>query len=339
FGERNFLSIYLSQIAITISVSLLASWLVAVSLIPMLSARLKTPPAVQKSGGLIQKMQVRYARFLRWTLEHRGKSLLGIALIVAVSFVPVMHTKTNMFGGDGGDEINVYYQWKGSYTVAQMSDEVRRVEDFLDANREKFHVEQIYSWFSEQGDAGTQVTFDSDDPERIKTLTDQISEALPKSARAEIGVRNSGGGQGGGPGPDVQVQLVGDSSQTLAELGRNLLPILSRRAELRDVHVDAGDQNSELSGRVDRERAAAFGFSAQEVSRFVGLALRGAPLREVRRGETEVPVWVRSAGAEECSMSDLATLMVRSPAGRTVALLSMVDVAINPAATEVERTN
>src|SRR3546814_14902679 len=63
-------------------------------------------------------------------------------LIVAVSFVPVMHTKTNKFGGDGGDEINVYYQWKGSYTVAQMSDEVRRVEDFLDANREKFHIKQ-----------------------------------------------------------------------------------------------------------------------------------------------------------------------------------------------------
>ena len=47
FGERNFLSIYMSQIAITISVSLLASWLVAVSLIPMISARMKTPPAVR----------------------------------------------------------------------------------------------------------------------------------------------------------------------------------------------------------------------------------------------------------------------------------------------------
>src|SRR3546814_17940291 len=74
----------------------------------------------------------------------------------------------------------------------------------------------IYSWFSEQGDAGTQVTFDSGDPDRIKALTDQISEALPKSARAEIGVRNSGGGQGGGPGQAVQVHLVGDSSHTLA---------------------------------------------------------------------------------------------------------------------------
>src|SRR3546814_19653671 len=118
----------------------------------MLSARLKTPPAVQKSGGLIHKMRVRYARFLRWTLEHRGKSLLGIALIVAVSFVPVMHTQTNMFGGDGGDGITVYYQWKGSYTVAQMSGEVRRWRAFLQANRAKFPIKQIYSWFSQQGD-------------------------------------------------------------------------------------------------------------------------------------------------------------------------------------------
>src|SRR3546814_10058182 len=141
-----------------------------------------------------------------------------------------------MFGGDGCDVINVYYQWKCSYTVAQMSDEVRRVEDFLDANREKFHIKQIYSWFSEQGDAGTQVKFDSDDPDRIKALTDQISEALPKYARAEIGVRNSGGGQGGGPGQDVPVQLVGEYSQDLAGLGRNMVPILSRR-EIGRAHV------------------------------------------------------------------------------------------------------
>ena len=62
FGERNFLSIYLSQIAITISVSLLASWLVAVSLIPMISARMKTPPAVRRDDGLIPRLQRRYAR-------------------------------------------------------------------------------------------------------------------------------------------------------------------------------------------------------------------------------------------------------------------------------------
>src|SRR3546814_5324026 len=43
--------------------------------------------------------------------------------------------------------------------------------------------------------------------------------------------------------------------------------------------------------------------------------------------------------AEDYGMADIATFMVRSPDGRTVPLLSMVDVSINPAATEVERTN
>lgn len=341
FGERNFLSIYLSQIAITISVSLLASWLVAVSLIPMISARLKTPPAV-RADGIIPRMQRRYAGILRWTLEHRGWSVLGILLIIAVSIAgPAMHTKFNMFGGDDGNETNVYYQWKGSYTIAEMSKEVLRVEDFLNANRKRFHIVQVYSWFGEQGDAGTRVTFDEDQAGDIKPLIDEISKELPKSARADIGIGNNNGGGGGGgqPGQNVQVQLVGDSAETLAGLGRDIVPILAKRKELRDVRVDAGDQNNELRVSVDRERAAAFGFSAQQVSQFVGLALRGASLREFRRGETEVPVWVRFAGAEHYGMGDIATFTVRAPDGRSVPLLSMVDVEVKPAANQIERTN
>ena len=340
FGERNFLAIYLSQIAITISVSLLASWLVAVSLIPMISARLKTPPTVSKenaSKGLIPRLQRSYAKLLRWTLEHRGKSVLGIMLIVAVSIVPVMLTKKNMFGGDGGEQVRVDYQWKGSYTKEQMSDEVLRVENFLDANRKRFHVVQLYSYYSEQGDATTVVTFDSKDAKVTKPLSDAISKALPKSARATLTVGNDGGD--GGPGQNVQVQLVGDSSQTLSDLANDIVPILARRKELRDVRIDAGDQNSELTVRVDRERAAAFGFSAEDVSRFVGLALRGAPLRDFRRGETEVPVWVRFAGAEKYGVEDIAAFTVRAPDGRTVPLLSMVDVDVVPAASAIKRVN
>lgn len=340
FGERNFLSIYLAQIAITISVSLLASWLVAISLIPMISARLKTPPAVRSPNGLIPRLQDRYARLLRWTLAHRGWSVAGIALIVAISLVPMVLTKKNMFGGEEGRETNIFYQWKGSYTKEQMSEEVARVENFLDANRERFKLTQIYSWYSEQGGAATRITFD-ESVANPKPLIDQISKELPKSARATIGVGDQGGPGGGGgpPGQNVQVQLVGDSTEALAELGRDLVPLLARRKELRDVRIDAGDQSSELNVRVDRERAAAFGFSTQQVSQFVGLALRGAPLREFRRGDTEVPVWVRFAGAEQYGVNDIASFTVRAPDGRQVPLLAMVDVSVTPSATEIRRAN
>ncbi|MES2668867.1 MAG: efflux RND transporter permease subunit [Pseudomonadota bacterium] len=340
FGDRNMLSIFMSQIAITISVSLLASWLVAVSLIPMLSARMKTPPLVRDNRGLIPRLQVRYAAFLRWTLEHRGKSILGILLIVLLSVIPAMQMKTNMFGGEEGGEADIFYQWNGAYTKQQMSDEILKVETFLDKNRKRYGIVQIYSFYSEEGWGGTQVKFDTEKPAETKKRVELLREALPKSARANIGIGDQGGpGGGGGLAQNVQVMLVGDSSETLREIGEGVVPILARRKELRDVRVNTGDQNSELSVRVDRERAATFGFSAQEVSQFVGLALRGAPLREFRQGDTEVPVWVRFAGADDYGIKDISAFTVRAPDGRIVPLLAMVDVRIGEAASQIERSN
>lgn len=342
FGDRNMISIFMAQIAITISVSLLASWLVAVSLIPMLSARMKTPPAVRNDRGLIPSLQRRYAAFLRWTLEHRGKSVLGILLIVAISVLPMTQMKVNMFGGEDALEADVFYQWKGAYTKEQMSEEIERIENFLDANRKKYGIVQIYSFFSEEGWGGTQIKFDEARSDQTPEVIEQLRKDLPKSARAQIGIGGNQGGPGGGGGfggETVQVQLVGDSSETLRELGADIVPMLAGRKELRDVRINAGDQNSELSVRVDRERAASFGFSADNVSTFVGLALRGAPLREFRRGDTEVPVWVRFAGAENFGTKDIASFTVRAPDGRIVPLLAMVDVEVKAAATEIQRSN
>ena len=339
-GETNNISIFMTQLAITISVSLLASWLVAVSLIPMMSARMKTPPAVAKPGGLIPRLQRRYAQLLRWSLQHRGWTLLAIGVLAAASLVPPTQMKFDMFGsGEGGKEINVFYQWKGSYNLAQRSEEVRRIEAFLDARRDEYRIKQLYSWFGESGDSGTIVTF-NDDVGDTRPLSEAISKALPKSARAEIGI-NSGGDQGGGGGGGggVQVQLIGDSSQVLRELADGVLPLLSTNPALRDVRVDAGDQNQELTIRVDRDRAAAFGFSAEQVSSFIGLALRGSQLREFRRGDDEVPVWVRFEGAEQFDQADIASFMVRSPDGRSVPLTSLVDMTVEPSASRINRFN
>ncbi|MHB9784377.1 efflux RND transporter permease subunit [Stenotrophomonas maltophilia] len=338
FGETNNISIFMAQIAITISVSLLASWLVAVSLIPMLSARMATPKLVHSQTGLIARLQRRYAQVLDWSLHHRGWSLLGIVLVVAVSLVPMKLTKVDMFGGEGGKDIFIGYMWKGAYTYRQMSEEVARVENWIDENRERLHVKQVYSWYSEQEGSSTVVTLDEKYAKDIKSLQEELRKGLPKSARTDYFVGNQGG-DGGGGNQGVQVQLIGDSSSMLQEIGQEVLPLLAQRAELRDVRIDNGEKGGELKVRVDRERAAAFGFNAEQVASFVGLALRGAPMREFRRGDNEVPVWVRFAGAEQSSPEDLAGFSVRTGDGRSVPLLSLVSVDIGSSATQIGRTN
>jgi HAE1 family hydrophobic/amphiphilic exporter-1 len=335
FGEKNIITIYLTQLAVTISVSLLASWLVAISLIPMLSARMRTPPAVK--SGFISRLQARYARILAWTLAHRGWSVTGIVLITLLSIIPMKMTK-----GDSGDEqdpgeISIFYQWQGSYSKEEMGREVARVEDYINANRKRFHVEQVYSRYSEQGWAQTKLDVDVTDPEQSKQLQEELRKGMPKSARANIGIGQQGGL--GGDDKNIQFSLTGDSTETLKELAADIVPILARSKNLRDVRVDTGDSNSELSVRVNRERAASFGFSAQQVAQFVGMALRGSSLRAFHRGDVEIPVNVRFAGAEHFGEADLESFTVRAADGRDVPLLAMVDVSVQPASNTIQRMN
>jgi HAE1 family hydrophobic/amphiphilic exporter-1 len=352
FGERNFLSIYLGQVAMTITIALLASWLVAVSLIPMISARLKTPPAVTAEHGFIPSLTRRYAGLLRWSLANRGKALLAMLLIVLVSFVPMTQTNMNFFQNEVGRRLDMYFIWKGAYSLEQISDEVLRVENFLHDNREKYQIKQIYSWFSERGWAGIQVTLRDPDPslwDRLllrkaepgllssEEVQEMLRNDLPRTARADIGFQ--GGGNQGGGNEGIRVYLNGDSTETLRELAENLIPMLSSRPELRDVRVDIGDENAEVQVRVDRDRAAALGFSAQEVASYVGIALRGTPLREFRHGQSEVPVWVRFDGSEEFRVEDMAAFTLRRPDGTTVPLLSVVNVDILRGATQIQREN
>ena len=334
FGEMNIITIYLSQLAVTISFSLLASWLVAVSLIPMLSARMKTPPAIK--SPLINGLQNRYAKLLRWTLAHRGWSVAGILAVSIISVYPMTHIQG---GGDDNDpdEINIFYQWRGAYSKEEMGKEVARVEEFVNAHRKDFHIERVYSRYSEQGWAQTRLYLSIDDREQSKKVEEEVRKGLPQSARAKIGIGWPGGM--GSEGQGVRFSLVGDSTQTLRELADDIVPILSRDPKLRDVRVDTGDANTELAVQVNRERAASYGFSAQQVAQFVGMALRGSSLRDFHRDDVEIPVNVRFAGSEDYGMEDLSSFMVRNASGKEIPLLAMVDVNVNPAANSIQRLN
>lgn len=347
FGAVNQISIFLGQVALAITIALLASWLVAVSLIPMLSARIQSPADFERRQGFIHRLQERYAKGLRWSLQHRAASVAGIVLIVAVSLVPVVTgmMKVDMFKNDPGRELRIFFNWNGAYRLEQMMEEMLKVEAIFDAEREALQIEQIFTVWSEQGWGGITLTLRSQGPGLlpVEELEKRVREKLPKSALAEIGLRGSGpgggGGAGGGQGQGIRVSLRGDSSEELQALAGEIVPLLARRPELRDVRIDEGDESSEIRVRVDRERAAAYGFTTREVAQYLAIALRGLPLREFRRPGQEVPMTVRFAGSEQFRTEDLASLSLTRRDGSRVPLMSMVDVEVMRGSGQINREN
>jgi hydrophobic/amphiphilic exporter-1 (mainly G- bacteria), HAE1 family len=336
FGERNEISLFMGQVAATITVALLASWLMAVSLIPMLSARVRTPPRVASARGMVARMQDSYGRMLEWTLRHRGWSILGIVLVIGLSLVPVTQTKFDMFPSEARREFDLYFQWHGSFPLEQMSAEVAKIEAFLDENREKYQIKQIYSWFSERGWGGIKVSLRDDGPGLLPPakVIENLRKDLPRLATAKIGMQ---GDQRSGEG--LQVFLLGDSAETLRESGEGVVRLLAQRPELRDVRADVGDATTEIAVTVNRDRAAAYGFSAQEVATYISIALRGSPLREFRHGEREIPMWVRFADSDSQRVEDLSNYSLTRPDGSSIPLLAVVDVNVQRGPSQISRLN
>ena len=334
FGEPNQISIFLAHVAYAITISLLASWLFAVSLTPLLAARIP-PPKYISSDNAVSRLKDRYARVLDWTLRHRAKTLLATLALVAVSVVPMMKVDKDMFPAGGTRRLQMQVEANGVYTLDEMERAFAPLERWLYDRKKELEIESVYVWITEQFGGGIRLKLVEEGAQlSTEQIMEKIREGLPKIA---IGTVNfDGGGQRGG-GEGLRLSLVGDSSDELRKLGDIVLPILRRVEGLRDVRSDTGAATREIAVRVDRERAGQYGFSAQEVATFISIALRGAPLKEFRASEDEVPVWLRFQESDTASVDDLRDFKLRRADGELVPLLTLVDVRVQDSASAIQR--
>ncbi len=336
FGEVNDISIFLAQVAITMSIAHLASWLVAVSLVPMFAARL-APPKFLGRESAVSRLRERYGRVIGWTLAHRRWTMLALMAMVALSFVPMALTKSDLFDSGQSRRLQLFYQLNANYRLADLKPEIVKIERYLEANRERFQIASIYSWYGEQGQAVTRILL-TEPPSGLgewalsligrgstrpaSRIKEEIRAGLPRLAVGQVGFDGNGNGSLSG---GVDISLIGDSVEQLQDLSASVVKTLAHLPSLRDVRVDQGNGDREMQTRVDRVRARQYGFDAQTVADFIQIALRGMPLRDFRIDDRQLPVWLRFQGSDTRSLASLSDFKLRAADGSQVPLMAMVN--------------
>ncbi|MCE5232442.1 MAG: efflux RND transporter permease subunit [Mizugakiibacter sp.] len=339
FGEKNDIAIFLTQVAIAMSIAHLASWLVAVSLVPMLSSRLPPPKFLGRENA-ITRLRARYQRVVAWTLRHRRWTMTAVFALFALSLVPIMLTKKDMFDGGEPRRLRLFYQLNANYRLQDLKPAVLQVEDYLNRNREKFEIRTLYSYYSERNNDFTVTDVllkDGAEAKRSsKDIQEEIRKGLPTLAIGKVSFdfpRGNGGNNG------VDIALTGDSTEQLRELADSAIPVLSRLPSLRDVRASVGNGDREMATHVDRVRAKSYGFGADEVAQYIAIALRGMPLKEFRSGDREIPVWLRFQGADTQSLQGLSDYTLRAADGTRVPLMSMLRADTRETPSAIERVD
>ena len=333
FGAQDEITLYLQHVATTICISVAASLLVAITLIPQLTTRI--PTTVAGDTRWMQRFGAWYVRVLDWSLHHRGKTWLFIVLVLASVALPFSAgLKFDMFPQEGSKRVFLDYRMNGTYPLDKVRVSVDSIEGWLMAHKEELEIDQVYSYF----DIGSAFTllYLKEDEDRTKTpqeVQELIRKGLPK---IPIGEPSFEGGRGGGA-EQLSVQVFGESADRLHDVAADVVRVLRRVPGLTDVRANAGATGWEMRVKVDREKARLYGLSSQQVAEVVAGAMRGTPLRPYRTATGEVEMVLELRREDRTDIDALRQLPLLTASGQRIALDAVAELSIGAVPGDIRR--
>ncbi len=337
FGTKTDITVFLTHVAVTIIVALVASLLIAQTLVPMLAARVPPPPQ-PKASSLMSRLTVRYERSLSWILVHPWKTFGGIALTCVIGAAPLALklVKFDAFPQESGRRLFMPYHIEGQHPLERVEAAVDTIEEFLFSRQEELNIRSIYSYY-DKGRAESTILLTDDDDATLSTkeIIKRIEEDLPSLAIAKPNFEFDQ--QGGGDG--FSLQISGDSTERLNVLAADLARSLDALGGLKDLRSDAEFGEREVRVSVDRARAAASGLTPQQVAESISVAMRGQNLREFRGETGEIEVRVTFRDSDRQSIEQLADISLYTPDGRRITLGSVANFHLGYAPDNIRRVD
>jgi hydrophobic/amphiphilic exporter-1 (mainly G- bacteria), HAE1 family len=338
FGEKNQMSIFLVHVAVPIVIAMVASLVVAQTLIPMLAARMPPPPGVSETS-LFGRLQRRYTVTLAWALDH-PKSMALATVLLLVSPVPLFAlklAKVDPFPQEASRTVFLAYHLNGSYPMERVEQAVNRIEAYIESNKEQFDVDTYYSvWLADEAYTRLYLKPKEDATVPAAEVMRRISEGLPEII---IGKPSFKFEQGAAGSTTFTLQLAGESTERLATISHEVARRLSSVPGLEAVRSEAGTGDEEVQVIVNRDRAAQLGVSTQQVALTVTGAMRGDKLPELRATDREITMRLAFRESDRQSVDDLAKVPIMLPDGSRTELGAVADFQVRPSDREIERVN
>jgi hydrophobic/amphiphilic exporter-1 (mainly G- bacteria), HAE1 family len=337
-GERIGITIFLSHVALTIVISLLASLFIATTIIPLMLSRLKYTAGEKKlSEEHLTPIEQhgRYSRFLTWLMKRPAvATIISLSLIFSV-IIPMQFVEMQQGGNEGNGSIRLQYNINGNYELERVEKSVTRIENFLYKNKEKLDIENVYSFYT-RNDAGSTLLLVPNDQ---RTMTDEeirkfLEDNLPVIAIGKPGFQRATSEQ-----TNFSIVLSGEDTGTLLELSDSIAPILQGIEGVANVLPDSKIGNQEVRIKLNSKRLHQLGLSPQEVGQTVAIALRKQQLKTFRGDFGETDITLTFKGQDKMTMSDLTAIPIELTDGQQTRLDTLAEFEVMHSLPSIRRIN
>ena len=335
---------YTASLFKVVTITLLCSWLLAMTMIPMLCVyftKVKKESANYDTGFYLT-----YKNILAGLIKYRWFTVLGCVGMLFIAIQGMLYVPKLFFPPSDRDYFKVELELPIGTRITTTESVVRDVESFI-ANNLKVNeqTEQgVTDWVSYIGNGGPRFLLThSPEPtssnyalmiitttsyKHIDKVMKQIEEyALARHPDLLLKLRKI---ENGAPiANPVEVRLLGDDINVLMGIVDELKAKMRETSGLKSISDDWGLPIKKLQIKIDQARARRAGLSSRDIANSLQTGLSGMELTKYREGDELIPITLRSIAGDRQDIGKLEAMVVYSQAtGRSVPLKQVADIEV-----------
>ncbi|WP_426516510.1 efflux RND transporter permease subunit [Diaminobutyricibacter sp. McL0618] len=345
--------------ALTVTIALLSSLLVALTIVPVLAYWFLRPPKGSKHEVVVlsedeggapgedelehpSRLQRGYLPIIRWTLKY-SKTTIALALIVligTIALTPLM--KTNFLGSTGQNTLSISQTLPPGTSLQAQDDAAKVVEQkLLDTKGIKTVQLSIGSTGSSLRDAftggGGSITFSvTTDPNVDQAaLQNTVESEMAKiTDQGDITVATS---SGFGASSDIVIDITASTNADLQKSTDAIVASLKKQPSIKQTTDNLSASLPYVAVKVDRAKAAQAGLSEVAVGTIVSQSMQPTTVGSVAIDNATLKLYIQSDNPPT-TVAALSALKIPTAAG-PVALDTVATVAQTngPATVTTER--
>ncbi len=329
------------DLALTVTISLLSSLVIAITIVPMLASKLVhieenkfLKPFEDKFLQFWDKLTNFYLKWLDKGLRHKKKALLLIfgSFIIVGTITTILIGKEGMPQSDEGAFVvdisfptGTRIEYTDKLTKEVEKRVIKTIGSDLDSLVLRINSPGLFRGSANEYTASLRVGLIDKKKRKVSTFeTMEKIRNILKDFPAKVNVRVFGM-SGGGFNSSLTIEVSGDDLEQSDKIVRKIIEVISKIKGVRNPQSNRSDALPEIVLRINRELASKLGLNAYNLSQVIKTAFGGKTATQMKVEGNQIDVIVQLREENRMSIEDVLNLQVPSPLGKLVPLSSIVD--------------
>lgn len=337
------------EMALTLSITLAASLVVALSIVPMMSSQLINRPDTSIHHRVMDATKIFYRKVLIKSLKNRWVILLFTIIIFVASFMGVFTAGMELMPESDEGQISINIQMPKGTTYNETVAEVSKIEDFL-IDYEGVEVisasvgghDMFIPFVGTSSDSGSLTILLKDESQREKTtkeIVDDMRSKITALPPAKVTIESVSTNRMTMSNTPIQVEVSGMEYEILESLAVEVADIV--KSIDGTIEVDNGIEKGlpEIKVVLDSGKALPKSLTTAQVAGTIRETIMGVQSTSITIDGKQVDIFINDTSNEDMTLEKIRALSFDSPMGTNILLgdVALVEEAIGY--TSINRTN